>query len=276
MSGVVGVTVWSKQSGWRYVDAFKLHYADGKETDPGFSGGIIVDKYGEVSYCRTWWVPVGAQITKMYVVIEPRWIVGWQFECDTGEQSPWFGETLEGRRAVGARGEQYEIEAPDDRQSLVGMSGTRGDVVGSFRCLWGDASMLKEEPRFAFQEMWSSSGGMIGEKVLRSKVGMTTMSKKSYSSRVASSISTSMKVGLGFFSASVDASVSSAVTTSSESMHSSSEEMEDSITIDLSKPCYVYRISAEVSTVVGDFTFFGRQFISNQKLDQRGKPLPQP
>jgi len=101
--------------------------------------------------------------------------------------------------------------------------------------------------------LFSTDGGSSGTKIVKVTTGHSE--KTTISSDLTSSISASITGPLSVFTGTFNASVSASLKSSFET--SSFENREDSMTINLNKPCYVYQVKGTVKNGLGSMFVLG-------------------
>ncbi len=141
---------------------------------------------------------------------------------------------------------------------LVGMEGTSSDYIDSIGFKFGKVSGLVDTIKAKLTLTWSCQGGSAGTYVVKTFKG--SVKNVSMSSSLKLEINATIEASVGGLSAKLGASFTQQL---EASMTDAIEErQEQTLTVDLSRPCYVYQMMLSAPTSShGVISFLGGMVI---------------
>jgi hypothetical protein len=242
LSGVVAVTVRHA----KLVDAIQLHFDDGTQTASlGGRGGLAT----------TWRLPAGHRIVRVDVW-SAKYVDEVQFTTDGGYVSPKFG---------GDGGTRHTCAAAKEAHALVGLFGRAKRWVDALGCRFAPVSTLSGPLETKLQLVWCCDGGSSGSHSIRTVRG--PLQAVDMSSTLVKQIKADVGGAFKLFSARLDTATTS--TLWSSLLASFEERVQESLTVDLRHPCYIYQVHIAVPTVAhGTLSFVGAQVIRTEPIEE--------
>jgi hypothetical protein len=242
LSGVVAVTVRRRH----VIDAIRLHFDDGTTT---------ASLGGRRGHATTWRLPAGHRIVRVDVW-SAQYVDAVQFTTDGGYVSPKFG---------GGGGTRHTCTAATEAHSLVGLFGRAQGWMDALGCRFAPVSTLSGPLEVKLKRIWCCDGGSSGSRSIRTVRG--PLQAVDMSSTLVKQIKTNVGGAFKSFSAHLDAATTS--TLWSSLLASFEERVQESLTVDLSHPCYIYQVQIAVPTVAHrTLSFVGAQVMRTEPIEE--------